>query len=601
MKSSSNQKSRRGPRYISDLDYDDNVDWLGLIKLFKTEKKPIKYFLLATLLLLGSAGFLMLSAKNLGALFGVIAQKKFGSEYILLASVFLGAEAISLIFQYYGRIIIAYSTTQVTLGTRKKLIDKINSLPVAYFDSTPMGRTLTRITADVEGLEQFFSGTLPKVLSAVVQIIAVFIAMLLSNLKLGLIVVCFTTPAIFFSVFLRVKARAVYREIKRLTAGLNAKLAENISGLTLIRLFGLSDWTLSEYRGGTNSLYRSHLKLMNLNAFVMPTIVLLCTAPLIFVFGFGGNYVLSGSLELATFVAFVRYSERILSPVRAFSQEIQVIQDALASSERIYHMLNEPPETSVLGEDGHVQQELAGKIEFSHVFASYGRPEKPILKNISFRIGSGEKVGLVGATGSGKTTTISLIPALYQIDEGVVLIDDIPLNHWHRETLRQQIGYISQDVEIFRGSLRDNLLVGRSAHHFASDQEILNVCALTGFEKTLNSLPKGLDQILLDGGKNLSVGERQLLSITRIILKNPKILILDEATSSIDPHSEKIVQEALNTASLGRTTLIIAHRLSTVTACDLILVFHDGKLIEKGTHEQLVKNDGYYAQLARTH
>jgi ABC-type multidrug transport system fused ATPase/permease subunit len=295
-------------------------------------------------------------------------------------------------------------------------------------------------------------------------------------------------------------------------------------------------------------------------------------------------------------VAFVRYSERFVSPIRVLSQEVQNIQEALVSSERVRKMLSEPEETATLGPDGTALHELQGAVEYRDVWMSYQAGHQ-VLKGVSFKALPGMKVGLVGATGSGKTSTVNLLPRLYPIDKGEILLDGLRIETLARDGLRGQLGYVSQDVVVFSGSIRENLIAALPGAT-PTDAMIGAACQRTGLTQVLAHFPDGLDHKVVEGGDNLSMGERQLIAFTRMVLRDPRVLILDEATANIDERCERLIQNAITEVMAGRTCFVIAHRLSTIIQCDLILVFRAGEIVEQGTHAQLMAQGGYYASLA---
>jgi ABC-type multidrug transport system fused ATPase/permease subunit len=369
-----------------------------------------------------------------------------------------------------------------------------------------------------------------------------------------------------------------------------------LTGLPVIKSMHLERWTKSVYEGLTRDHLTANITLMNWNSVVRPLTVMFCLVPTIMVVMLGGHRVLDGGMTLGIFVVFVRYSERFLAPVRTISQEIHQIQDALSSSERIRLLLLENEESSELGKDGTHAGTIAGEIEYRNVQMSY-RGTKPVLNDISFCAKPGMKVALVGETGSGKTSTLSLIPRLYRFGGGSITIDGVPIADWQRSALRGQLGLVSQDVIVFRGTLRENLVAAHQDPAKCNDEMIMVAAEQTGLAKIIESLPAGLDSFVHHGGSNLSMGERQLIAFTRMLIRDPAVLILDEATANLDEGFEKVVQRAINVVMKGRTCFIIAHRLSTVMQSDVILVFRDGKIVERGSHVELMELAGYYSEL----
>lgn len=575
----------------------EKSDIAAVISLFKYGKKVRKYLVLSIFLIILASVSLMFSAKMLGDLIELLIQKDFAESTLwFLVTVILTLELLNVVLVYFGRIGLGFVTNRVAFEIRCALFSKLTRLPISYFDKEPLGRTITRLTNDIEGIESFFTSTLARVFTAIISITSVMIAMLVTNFYFGKIIVLSSIPALIFTYVTRKPVRKWMRAYKSRSAILNSQLAEFINGLPVIKIFNLENWSYKKFDGLNRNLLRSALNLMNLNSVIRPFSVFLCSFPILIILWWGGQLVFEGILSVGLIVSFVRYAERFSGPIIALTQEIHVIQDALSSSERVNRMLNEIEETDTLGVNGTVKQRIIGNIEFSNVSMEYEK-NKPILKNVSFHVNRGQKIGLVGRSGSGKTTTISLLPLLYPVSEGSIKIDGIPLEQWDRLELRKQIGIVSQNVVIFRGTLRENLLIS-SEEKDIPDEKIIEACKSTGLIEIINSMERGLDTYLVEGGENLSMGERQLLVFTRMLIRNPAILILDEATSNIDEKCENLVQEAIKNVLANRTCFIIAHRLNTILQCDQILVFKDGQVCEKGEHKELMLKGGYYRKLA---
>lgn len=585
------------------VDADDKIlaaanDVVGILHIIGFSRGVYLRVVSALALIVCASASVMISARVLGTLVETLITP--GAEQgPRLALIFLALETLAVAAQYFGRVSLAHATIEITYRIRTELFSKLKRLPISYFDVQPLGRTIHRLTADVEGIETFFSGTLARVLIAIINIVAVLIAMMVTDFKFGGFIALCSLPALFFSFALRKPVRFWLRTYKRRSAHVNAKLAEYLNGLPVIKIFGLEAWTKRQFDDATTSMYEAGLMTMNWNSFIRPMALFLCSIPTLMILWQGGERVLAGTMQLGMLVAYVRYSERFASPIRMISQEVQNIQEALVSSERVRRMLEEPEDKDSLGADGILMPTLTGTVEFKDVWMEYA-PNRPVLKGISFRVERGMKVGLVGATGSGKSTTVNLLPRLYPIARGQILVDGIDLVEIQRDHLRSQLGYVSQDVIVFSGTIRSNLKAAASEAGRATltDADLVAAAKKTGLDQVLTNFADGLDHQVLDGGENLSMGERQLLAFTRMMLRDPGILILDEATANIDEHCERLVQNAITEVMCGRTCFVIAHRLSTIIQCDKILVFKGGEIVEHGTHQQLMTQAGYYAQLA---
>jgi ATP-binding cassette subfamily B multidrug efflux pump len=468
-------------------------------------------------------------------------------------------------------------------------------LPMSFYDRQPQGRIVTRVTHDVEGMEDFFVSSLGRLSSAIFFATTSIIAMCVTDLKLGLILISSVIPAIIFIYTTRNAVRKVNRRMTKSSSAANSKLAELISGLEVIRSFGLEDWSKKEYDDVIDEYEGAHLAANSFYGWSRPLISFLCGLPLVGLIGIGGYKVLAGTMGVGLFVTFIRYCERFINPIMMLAREFNVIQQAFTSAERVASFLNHDEEDIVLGKDGtkvKISDSIKGQISFKNVSMAYDG-KNFVLNGLNFDIEAGEKIGLVGQTGCGKTTSVSLISRLYDFQKGDILIDDIPIRDYQRDFLRSNIGFISQNVVLIKGSLRENLCFDDRI----DDSEILSACEKTGMAKVMLDNGLTLDSHLVEGGENLSTGQRQLLALTRILLRNPSLLIMDEATANIDEQFERIIHDAVEKIMENRTCLIIAHRLNTLKECDRIFVFDQGKLVEQGPHDILMQKQSYFYRL----
>lgn len=504
-------------------------------------------------------------------------------------------EILPIFIAWQGRKLISFSTSKTIFNIRTKLFDHLQKLPLSFYDRQPQGRIVTRVTHDVEGVEQFFSNSLGRLIQSAATAGIAMLAMMLTYPKLGGILIASMLPAIFFIFFTRELVRKTNRKMSSKSSQCNSKLSEYLNGMEVIRAFGMEKWANQKYADAVDEHEVSQLAANKLFSWSRPLISFLCTLPLVGLVWFGGNALIEGSITVGIFVVYIRYCERFFMPIMTLAREIHVIQQAFTSAERVATFLNHETELVELGEDGQFRGKpgsIKGKIEFKKVGMFYNSPQW-VLEDLSFEIKSGEKIGLVGTTGCGKTTTVSLLSRLYEFQKGEILLDSKSIRDFERNFLREQIGFVSQDVIIFRGSLKENL----TTDHGLSDEVIIDCCKNTGLFQVMSDTGMNLGSEILEGGSNLSIGERQLVALTRVLVRNPSILVLDEATANIDPGYEEIIHNAVEKAMDQRTCLIIAHRLDTLKSCDRILVFDKGRLVEEGAEAELQARKGHFYRL----
>lgn len=564
------------------------------LKILLRYANPYRWQILGALALIFiSSIFAIYSSKLMGDLLekGLIAKNMNRSVFFAVSIVFL--EIGSICFIWMGRKLLADSSSKVIFIVRQHLFRKLQELPLQYYDRQPQGRIVTRVTHDVEGIEEFFTSSLGNLVSASMMTILAVAAMILSDFKLGLLMTAAILPSVFLMIKTKDFLRNSNRRVSKFSSAINAKLSEYLNGIDVIRSFGLEKWSMNKFGQTVDDYLYAQLRGNLLFAWSMPLVSFFATIPLIGLVWYGGLGVINGAFSVGLFVSFVRYYERFFNPMMLLSREIHIVQQAFTSTERVMNFLNEDDEEKVLINNGNmVLNRLDGDIKFENVSMKY-LDGGWVLKDLNFHISAGEKIGLVGKTGCGKSSTVSLISRLYEFQKGDIKIDDIPIRSFNRHGLRDQIGFVSQDAIIFKGSLRENL----SNNDSLTDQELYDAAKTTGLVKSLSKEGFNLDMELLEGGTNLSVGQRQLVSLTRVLLKNPSILILDEATANIDPYYEEIIHEAVMTMMTNRTCLIIAHRLETLKQCDRIFVFNQGELVEQGALEELLLQGNYFYKL----
>ena len=515
----------------------------------------------------------------------------------------IGLYFASLAVQYlaqYGQTRVTELTGQYVMrDMRRQIFLHLQRLPMRYFDRTPVGRTMTRTTNDVEALNEFFAEGIVSVFMDLATLIAIIAFMADMNLRLTL-VSCTVIPLLAVTTFyLQGKAMVAYRELRRRLARLNAYLQENITGMEVVQLFNRQGRNLRDFDGEHLPYRRAEDREIFYYSVFFPFTEFVGTVGMALIVWYGAGAVVQNLIDVGVLAAFLQYIRRFFRPIMDISDRYALLQNAMAASERIFDLLDTPPEPAggPAGRIGRRQEGVA--IEFDRVFFKYD-PEATdwILKDVSFRVPAGQSLALVGATGSGKTTIVNLLCRFYEAQQGNVRVDGLDVREWDVEELRRRIAIVQQDVFLFSGDIESNIRLGEE--RITKDQ-ICTVARYVNADRFVEWLPKGYSQHVAEGGSNLSGGQRQLLSFARALAFDPEILVLDEATSSIDTETEQLIQEAISRLMKERTSVVIAHRLSTIRNADQILVLHHGVVRERGRHDQLVAADGIYARLYRLH
>ena len=512
----------------------------------------------------------------------------------LVAAVALALLILSFALSYLEYYLLEFTGQHVMQDIRLSLFKKMQSYAVRFFDRNPVGRLVTRVTNDIENLNEMFKSVVITVFKDIFVVIGILAILLYLNWRLALI--CFTLiPFIFGLTFLFSRmAREAFRELRTTIAGINAFLQERITGMRVIQLFVREKFQMGIFAHINHKNYLAGMKQIKVFAVFMPIMELFSSVAVALLIWYGGAKVIQEALTLGTLVAFISYLQMFFKPIREISEKYNIMQSAMASTERIFEFMDiqdkvhEPENPKVPGR-------LKGHLIFDHVSFSY-KPGRPVLKNVSFKVKPGETVAVVGATGAGKTTLVNLIERFYDPDSGTVFLDGIDLREWSTRELHKHIGICMQDVFIFARNVTDNISLGRKQIHAGAIEKASREANALGF---IERFKNGFQQEIGEGGATLSGGERQLLSFARALASEPTVLILDEATSSVDPETERFIQDAISRMSAKRTTLVVAHRLSTVRDADRILVMHKGQIREQGKHKELMTLGGIYHKLNR--
>ena len=481
---------------------------------------------------------------------------------------------------------------RIILTVRLELYRHLQSLSSRYFDLTPVGKLVTRVTNDVEALDEMYSGILVRLFRNVIKIIGLGTVMLLMNARLALISFLLLPPVTLITIVFRKIARATYRVTRSRLTDLNTFLSENLSGMRIIRIFGREQRKYEEFEGKSTKLFRAFYREMLVFAIFRPLIYVLSILALVVVLGVGSKDVLQDVISIGTLFIFAQYIQSFFDPIQELAEQFSTLQSSLASAEKIFTILDD--ETIIPeAENPIVLPKIVGRIEFDHVWFAYDN-ENYVLRDVSFVIEPGQRVAFVGATGAGKSSILNLIGRYYDIQKGRITIDGVDIRSISKEQLRSSIGQMQQDVFLFQGTIAGNI---RLYDENITDEQVRKAAEYVNASHFIERLPKGYDEPVSERGATFSAGERQLLSFARTLAHDPSILVMDEATANIDTETELLIQEALDKLMKGRTTIMVAHRLSTIQHADCIMVMHKGKIRERGTHQELLALDGIYKKL----
>lgn len=555
-----------------------------------TVQKGLFYFTLFLVLcssILALAGPLLL-----GKIIDDYIVKQTSDSLVLLLSILLAiylTYSLSLWLQNYTMIGIAQKTVS---HLRSILFSHLHKLPMAFFDKRQQGELMSRVTNDIENVSATLNSSVIQIFSSTLTIVGTFSVMLWLSPLLTLITFI-TVPAMFYGMkWITKRTSVLFKEQQRNLGALNGTIQESISGQSIIKAFSQEEYVSEKFLQEAKQLKQSGFWSQTYSGMIPKLMNVLNNISFAFIAGVGGYLALKGIVSIGVIVIFVEFSRQFTRPLNDLANQFNTLLSAIAGAERVFEILNTEEETHDETEKKQLSA-VAGKVEFDTVSFSYN-DDQPIIKDISFVVYPGESVALVGATGAGKTTIINLLARFYELDKGVIKIDNQNLNDYTRKSIRKQMAFVLQESFLFRGTILENIRYGNLC---ASDEEVIDAAQQANAHRFIERLPDGYQTILDDGGLGLSQGQKQLLAIARAILANPSILILDEATSSIDTITELHIQQALKRLLKGRTSFVIAHRLNTVREADRIIVLHQGELVEKGSHSQLVERKGYYYEL----
>lgn len=533
---------------------------------------------------------------------GFLAPSK--AAIIRLSLIFMVLLVAALAISYAQTLLLNHVGQRLVYDMRAHLYDHLLGQSLSFYDRNPVGRLVTRVTSDMKNISEMYTDVLIHLVNDLLLLFGTLVIMLSLNWKLALISLSTVPLVILASYLFRLKAREAHRAVKVKIARINATLSENLSGIRIIQQFRKEKELLNEFEAINRDHLNASMSEVKVFGIFRPSMNLLYTVALALLIWYSGGRVLQGAIELGTLIAFISYTEQFFRPIFDLSEKFNILQSAMASSERIFLLLEEDtklPERKLSdmelsGGDRHrLKEDFKGHVVFDNVSFQY-QPGEPVLKNVSFEVKPGETLAIVGATGSGKTTIISLLSRLYDVTAGRILVDGTDLRDFDKAFLRRRIGVVLQDVFLFSGDVLENITLGDPS---ISEAEAVAAARRVNADRFISRLPDQYHERVYERGATLSTGQRQLLSFARALAYNPAILILDEATSSIDTETEQLIQDAIGKLTQGRTTIVIAHRLSTIQHADRILVLHDGEIRETGTHDALLKKGGLYYDLYR--
>jgi ATP-binding cassette subfamily B protein len=515
----------------------------------------------------------------------------------LLGAGYLGASLLKFVLQYLDEILTTWLGQAVMYDLRTEIFRKLQRADLRYYDRNPVGRLMTRITSDVETLNELFSSGLVTVFGDLFTLLFIVVVMLRMDWKMALVTFA-VLPFVFIAAFLfRAKVREAYRDIRLRLARINAYLHERITGVRVVQLFNREVADARTHKEINDRYLEAHLRSITYYALFFPIIEVFTAIAVALIIWYGGGEVIRNTVTVGVVAAFLQYARRFFRPIQDLSEKYNLLQAAMASSERVFHLLDREEEIRDPEPAVALGPTTRGEIEFREVWFAYGQRDSGepdwVIKDLSFRTAPGEKVAIVGHTGAGKTTIINLLMRFYDTQKGEIFLDGVPIRKLKLDDLRSRIGLVLQDVFLFSQDVRYNVRLGAPLNH----DEVVAAARRVGADRLIGRLPKSYDQPLGERGTSLSVGERQLVSFARALAFDPPILVLDEATSSVDSEIEAQIEQATDELLKGRTSLVIAHRLSTVQRADRILVLHHGELREQGSHQELLDQDGLYARL----
>lgn len=504
----------------------------------------------------------------------------------------LGLYLISALCTFIQGIIMTGVSQKTTYRLRREISEKINRMPMNYFDTKPVGEVLSRVTNDIDTLGQSLNQSATQMITSVTTIIGVLIMMLSISPLMTLVAILLLPVSVLMISFVMKRSQKYFRGQQEYLGNVNGQVEEIYSGHSIIKAFNKEEDVIGEFNKTNDRLYDSAWKSQFFSGMMMPVMQFVGNLGYVAVAILGGYLAIKNTIEVGDIQSFIQYVRNFTQPIQQVAQVANMLQSTAAASERVFEFLEEEEEEQTVPDPVRTEG-LRGNVEFDHVHFGYN-PDRIIINDFSAEVKEGQKIAIVGPTGAGKTTMIKLLMRFYDVNSGSIRIDGHDLREFNRSELRKMFGMVLQDTWLFHGSIKENIRYGKLG---ASDEDVIRAAKAAHVHRFVQTLPGGYDMELNEEASNVSQGQKQLLTIARAILADPKILILDEATSSVDTRTEVLIQKAMDNLMKGRTSFIIAHRLSTIRDADLILVMKDGDIVEQGKHEELLAKDGFYAEL----
>ncbi|MFP4458497.1 MAG: ABC transporter ATP-binding protein [Candidatus Zixiibacteriota bacterium] len=514
---------------------------------------------------------------------------------VFFGMIFFAIVLLTSVVNFTQIYLLAWIGQRIMKDIRMDLFDHLQRLSLRYFDSNPIGRLVTRATNDVRTINEMFTSVAVNLFRDIFMFVGLSFVIFSMNWRLALVLWA-TMPIIIVStIIFRMKVRKAYLRVRRELAVINATLSEHFAGVKTIKLFVREAKNIVQFSRKVKNYYDANMRQLYIMAVFRPVMSVMHNVGIALIMWYGGGQVLRTVLPLGALVAFIGYVRMFFQPINGLAEKFNIMQSAMASSERIVKILETQPDIKQI-ENPQKPDKVEGELKFENVWFSYSdKKSEWVLKDISFNVKPGETVALVGETGAGKTTITNLLPRFYDIQKGKIQIDGIDIKNWDIKALRENIGIVLQDVFIFASDVKSNIRLNQDRE--IADEKVIEAAKIVNADYFINKLPNGYDEIMHERGATLSTGQKQLLSFARVLAFDPKILILDEATSNIDTETEKLIQDALEKLLEGRTSVIVAHRLSTIKNADRIIVLDDGKIVEEGDHQELLAKRGIYYNL----